>query len=287
MRFYKTLEQDRKMTNVKGFLIVVARNLCISAKASKHYGLSSVEDLELISKDPDYEKKEILEIVRSSIECLPVELREPLVLKQYNCEELRNRDRDRERKEPCFRKLLPLTYEMPDDTEFIIETERDWVEFRQWYEENDTREEAKLLLPYTIVFPDGTEMIIESEEDLRLAWEYCEEIRENDDRAESQEWLITVTEPVNVDIINNDNHKRAYPNPAGDRIKFEFESNSSNGRITIISYKGTEVFQSVFDANVGVNDYELMLISFLSGHYYFIYETENNDPVIIPFTVKK
>jgi len=84
MRFYNTLSQDRDMTNVKGFLITVARNLCLSAKSSKHYGLSSLEDLELPTRDLEYEKKEIIEIVRTSIECLAIDLREPLVLKEYN-----------------------------------------------------------------------------------------------------------------------------------------------------------------------------------------------------------
>ena len=92
LRFYRSIESDRNMTNVKGFLIRIARNLCYDARNSKHYGLAELPDeLPGFAVRDEYEQKELLEIFRSVVDCLPTQYREPLVLKEYDgfsCKEI-------------------------------------------------------------------------------------------------------------------------------------------------------------------------------------------------------
>ncbi|MCB0713576.1 MAG: RNA polymerase sigma factor [Ignavibacteriae bacterium] len=85
LRFYQSIEPDRKMTNVKGFVIRIARNACLSARTSKHYGLSPLPD-EIPTVDPgkSYEQQELLVAFRGAVECLPMQYREPLVLREYD-----------------------------------------------------------------------------------------------------------------------------------------------------------------------------------------------------------
>lgn len=85
LRLYRGMEPGRRMTNVRGFTIRIARNLCLSARSSKHYGLSPLPDeLPSLTTRDEYEKKELLEIFRSVVECLPMQYREPLVLREYD-----------------------------------------------------------------------------------------------------------------------------------------------------------------------------------------------------------
>lgn len=83
-RFYASAADARTMTNVHGFLIRIARNLCLNAKGSKHYRLSSIDDLDLVSHGRAYENDELLELLRATIATLPEDYREAFVLREYD-----------------------------------------------------------------------------------------------------------------------------------------------------------------------------------------------------------
>lgn len=85
LRLYSSMDPGRRMTNVRGYVIRIARNLCLSARSSKHYGLSPLPDeLPSLTTRDEYERKELLEVFRSVVECLPMPYREPLVLREYD-----------------------------------------------------------------------------------------------------------------------------------------------------------------------------------------------------------
>lgn len=84
VRFYKSAQQPRAMTNTVGFILKIARNLCITAKSNKHYGMTRLEEMHFQPTHSNYEEDELLEIVRSAVETLPDEFREPFVLREYD-----------------------------------------------------------------------------------------------------------------------------------------------------------------------------------------------------------
>ena len=85
LRFYQAIDAERSMTNVRAFIIKIARNACLSAQTSKHFGLSPLpEELPSLITSNAYEKQELVEILRAVVECLPTQYREPLVLREYD-----------------------------------------------------------------------------------------------------------------------------------------------------------------------------------------------------------
>lgn len=84
VKFYRSAEQERTMTNVQAYILRIARNLCLNAKSSKYYGLASLEGVDLHETGDLYDRKQLLDLITAAIECLPIELREPFVLREYD-----------------------------------------------------------------------------------------------------------------------------------------------------------------------------------------------------------
>lgn len=85
IRFYRSVDPSREMTNVAAFIMKIARNLCLNARGSKHFGLTSLENASLPATFPhSYEKDELKELIATAVECLPDDYRETFVLKEYN-----------------------------------------------------------------------------------------------------------------------------------------------------------------------------------------------------------
>lgn len=85
VRLYRSTNRERTMSNVAGYVLRIARNLCLNAKSSKHYGLASLPELEVPAPSGvQYEHKELLAIIESVVACLPIEYREAFVLREYN-----------------------------------------------------------------------------------------------------------------------------------------------------------------------------------------------------------
>lgn len=83
IRFYNNVSGDFKELNVPGFLITIARNLCLNYKRNRKNGVE-IEDVDVLVYQENYEKKELLELINRSLEVIDDDLREAFVLKEYS-----------------------------------------------------------------------------------------------------------------------------------------------------------------------------------------------------------
>lgn len=83
IRFFNNVTNDLKDLNVPGFLITIARNLCLNHKRDRKNGVS-IEDVDLLVYQDSYEKKELLDLINRSLEVIDDDLREAFVLKEYS-----------------------------------------------------------------------------------------------------------------------------------------------------------------------------------------------------------
>lgn len=82
IRFFESASEDREMTNVPGFLLKIARNLCLNARRNSKKTVT-VEDYHAALKAPETEKTEFLELITTAMDMLPDEYREVFVLREY------------------------------------------------------------------------------------------------------------------------------------------------------------------------------------------------------------
>ncbi len=82
-RFYTSANKDRKMTNVSGYLLKIARNLCLNEKAKKYNDKVSLDDLELPHYDKSYDNRQLNELLQTALDALPKKYREVIVLREY------------------------------------------------------------------------------------------------------------------------------------------------------------------------------------------------------------
>lgn len=82
-RFYESANTKRVMTNVGGYLIRIARNLCINEKIKKYNNKVPLEDIHLPYYDNTYDKKQTSELLHTAIDTLPHKFREVIVLKEF------------------------------------------------------------------------------------------------------------------------------------------------------------------------------------------------------------
>lgn len=83
--FTKIIEASKKgkvMTNFAGYLITVARNLCLNEKENIRNTMVYVEDIQMPSK-LENDNKELIEIISVALDSLPIEYRECLILKEF------------------------------------------------------------------------------------------------------------------------------------------------------------------------------------------------------------
>ena len=84
IQFFNKVKVDHEKLNVRGFLITIARNLCLNFKRDRKNNVQ-IEEMEFVFKTyQDYEEKEMMELVRMAIDLLEHKYKEPLVLRVYN-----------------------------------------------------------------------------------------------------------------------------------------------------------------------------------------------------------
>ena len=83
IRFYEFSKKSKNMTNVIGFLIKTARNLCLNEKKLKNSSHLDISNFNFAYYDKSYEKKEINELVDIGLDALPEKYREVLVLREF------------------------------------------------------------------------------------------------------------------------------------------------------------------------------------------------------------
>ena len=84
LRFLQSAQTEREMTNVPGFLLTIARNLCLNAKQKMKPISAPLEDLELPVEEHPVEIRELERLVSTALDLLPEEHREAFVLQAYN-----------------------------------------------------------------------------------------------------------------------------------------------------------------------------------------------------------
>ncbi len=85
VRFFNTAKQRPLTGNIGGYIITIARNLCLNYKRDRKQ-LESFEDYMNLSQNETQENmdnKEQLELIQSALDKLPIEYREAFVLRQY------------------------------------------------------------------------------------------------------------------------------------------------------------------------------------------------------------
>lgn len=82
LKLYEKRAAYEEMTNLQGFLIRSARNLCLNIKGKK-IDRTDIDDVVIAHYDSPYYKKQLKEILELAIEELPNDYREPLLLKEY------------------------------------------------------------------------------------------------------------------------------------------------------------------------------------------------------------
>lgn len=84
IKFHQSASKDREMTNVPGFLLTIARNLCMNVKRKER---PSVTLEEYMGGDDDSlisDKDELLELIKKALELLTDDYREAFVLREYD-----------------------------------------------------------------------------------------------------------------------------------------------------------------------------------------------------------
>lgn len=83
-RFYQSVYPEHENLHIQRFLITIARNLCLNHKRNRKSTVP-VEDVEfLLPVNQSYERKEMAELVKLSMDLLEEIYREPLILRVYN-----------------------------------------------------------------------------------------------------------------------------------------------------------------------------------------------------------
>lgn len=82
-RLYESAQHQKNMTNVAGYILRIARNLCLNEKQRKKPDKVDIERISLSHYDKTYENKELGELVEAYMAELPEKYREALIMKEF------------------------------------------------------------------------------------------------------------------------------------------------------------------------------------------------------------
>lgn len=83
VRFYKSAQQERDMTNVPAYLLRIARNICLNLQRSNKATTTLEEYHVPYTEDIPHEKKELLSLITTALDLLQQEYKEAFVLREY------------------------------------------------------------------------------------------------------------------------------------------------------------------------------------------------------------
>ncbi len=84
IKFYQNVSNEMPNSNIPGFLVKIARNLCLNYKRDKRPTVP-IEDLDfLLQENQNYEQKELLDLITRSLELIDDDFREAFVLREYS-----------------------------------------------------------------------------------------------------------------------------------------------------------------------------------------------------------
>lgn len=84
IKFYAATRQDLLVTNVRGFLFMIARNLCLNLRRDEHPTVS-IENIliEIEGHHSAIERDELLNLINHALDLLELDYREAFILKYY------------------------------------------------------------------------------------------------------------------------------------------------------------------------------------------------------------
>ncbi|MDQ1266274.1 MAG: hypothetical protein QG635_1426, partial [Bacteroidota bacterium] len=83
VKFYQKAKEDHSGGSIAGFLITIARNLCLNYKRD-NIQMASIEDFPFLADDYNPDSRETQRLITMAIELLEMEYKEPLVLRLYD-----------------------------------------------------------------------------------------------------------------------------------------------------------------------------------------------------------
>lgn len=83
VRFVVAVRMQRELTNVPGFLLRIARNLCLNCRRDRR-SYASIDGMNLpAAPGPMFENGELLSLIGAAVELLDTEYREAFILREY------------------------------------------------------------------------------------------------------------------------------------------------------------------------------------------------------------
>ncbi|MBK9248856.1 MAG: RNA polymerase sigma factor [Ignavibacteria bacterium] len=83
MRLLKAADSRVELSNIAGFLLRVARNLCFDARKKQNHTIS-FDSMEIPTHDTSLESKELRHLLVAALDALPDDHKEAIVLQAYN-----------------------------------------------------------------------------------------------------------------------------------------------------------------------------------------------------------
>jgi RNA polymerase sigma-70 factor, ECF subfamily len=84
LNLLESVKKEREMTNLRAFILRIARNLYYKQRRDAKLTFVTLEDIDIFGEDDNQDKQEITELLAQSLQLLPDEFREALVLQAYN-----------------------------------------------------------------------------------------------------------------------------------------------------------------------------------------------------------
>ncbi len=82
-RFYEAVESKQMIYNIKGFLLKIARNLCINENSKYGNNIFTLDESTYKWDDVDFENNDLSDILHKTIDLLPEIYKEVLVMKEF------------------------------------------------------------------------------------------------------------------------------------------------------------------------------------------------------------
>jgi len=83
IKFYESMKKVDEMTNLQGYLIRIARNMCLNEKSRRPPAKVELDESRHEYYDESYEDTEIADILHTSLDALPDEYREVIIMKEF------------------------------------------------------------------------------------------------------------------------------------------------------------------------------------------------------------
>jgi RNA polymerase sigma-70 factor (ECF subfamily) len=83
VKFYQSAKETREMTNLPGFLLRIAKNLCLNVLRQRKQPVELEDYMNYINTEKSNEENELLNLIKIALSQLPDEYREIFVLREY------------------------------------------------------------------------------------------------------------------------------------------------------------------------------------------------------------